>query len=269
MKRGLVLACMTVFVVGYVLILNPGARGQDEIRIDRKHFRELKTRYVKYGFKPGQTIVQEATSVHFKLPGGVPKITQTGVSSTFVLAGECDASCTYELLDFPAVKTGYGSSVGVAFDAPEDNCWGGIQRAYHPTEGSCYLVMTVLPGDDGKPKESFKAVPTKTTKGRLGIQRVKDELIFLAADSHSAELVELHRFKFTDQTMRGVRFFADPGGSPTPLEARLGDLRVRAEEITGGIPKRDVEGFPWHWPALGVSLLAIAGFVVWRRFKST
>jgi len=84
----------------------------------------------------------------------------------------------------------------------------------------------------------------------------------LPPDGPTAELTEVHRFPFTDETVRGVRFFADPGGSPTALEARLGDMVVRAEEITPGIPKRDQEGFHWLWPAIGGTVV-LGGLVGW------
>ena len=262
MKRGLALFLFALFLSGFVVSVGPRADGQEEVKIDRKHFRELKAKFITYGFNPKQSVVQEGANLHFKLPAGVPKIGQTGVSSKFVLAGECQASCTYQLIDFPAAKTGYGSSVGVVFDTPEENSWGGIQREFNPGVGNCYLLMTVLPGSDGKLQEQMKFVPTKATKGKMGIQRIKNELVFLAADSLTAELAEIHRVNFTDETIRGVRFFADPGGSPTALEARLGDMTMQAEEITGGIPKRDQEGFPWQWPAIGVAALLV-GVVLW------
>jgi hypothetical protein len=267
MKRGLVIAAVAMFMCGFVLFLDQSAVGQEEVKIDRKHLRELKAKFVSYGYNPKQSMVQEGANLHFKLPSGVLKIGQTGVSSKFVLAGEGEASCMYQLIEFPVVKTGYGSGVGLAFDAPEENSWGGIEREFHPRFGSCYLLMTVLPGSDGKMKEQIKAVPTKATKGKIGLQRIKNELVFLAAESPTADLAEIHRFTFTDETIRGVRFFADPGGSPTALEARLGNMTIRAEEITGGIPKKEQERFAWEWPALAGGSLVV-GVLVWWLLRN-
>ena len=180
----------------------------------------------------------------------------------FVLAGECEASCNYQLINFPECKTGYGSSIGLVFDAPAENSWGGIQRAFNPKYGNCYILMTALPGSDGKMTEQFKLLATKTTKGKLALRREKSDLVFLAAETPGAELAEIHRFPFTDQTIRGVRFFGDPGGSPTPLEARLGDMQIRAEEITGGIPKKEVEGWNTQWLVVPAAVLLV-GLLGW------
>ena len=224
--------------------------------------RELKLKFGMYGFNPKETLALEGANLHIKLPAGVPNVTQTAIYSKFVLSGECDASCTYELLNFP-VKTGYGSMVGMAFDAPQEGAWGGIERVTRPRTGDCYFVMTMLPGADGKMKTQTGLFPTKVVKGKLGLRREGSDLIFMAADSPTAELAEVHRFPFSDETIRSVRFFGDPGGSPTALEARLGNLSIRAEEMTAGITKMEPQGFPWGWLVVG-GAIALAILLVWR-----
>jgi hypothetical protein len=71
---------------------------------------------------------------------------------------------------------------------------------------------------------------------------------------------------FTDATVRQVRIFADPGGCDTELDARIYDVRIIAEEITGNVPKRDkADGLGW-WPiALGIAVAVSVGYVVWRK----
>jgi len=44
---------------GFVLFLDSRVGGQEEVKIDRKHFRELKSKFVFYGYNPKQTVVQE------------------------------------------------------------------------------------------------------------------------------------------------------------------------------------------------------------------
>ena len=266
MKRNDVLAALAPFVLGMPLHFLPVARSQDEVKIDRKHMRELKAKFWIYGSNPRQLVVQEGANLHIKIPAGLPNVSQAGVYSKFVLAGNCEASCTFQLINFPIVRTGYGSMVGMAFDGPVERSWGGIERVFIPKSGNCFVFMTVLPDTDGTMKQQIKIVSTKSISGKIGLKREKNDLIFLAAESPTADLIELHRFPFTDETIRSVRFFGDPGGSPTSLEVRLTDMTISAEEITGGIPKRELNAFPWHWPAIGAATL-LGGFLVWHVLR--
>ena len=99
------------------------------------------------------------------------------------------------------------------------------------------------------------------------LRREKKELICLVADKPGADLVELCRVPFGDNTIRKVRIFADSGGSSTALNARIGSIKILAEEITGGLPKREKGGRWWWW--LGGAVLLCAGIatyvIYWRR----
>jgi hypothetical protein len=60
-----------------------------------------------------------------------------------------------------------------------------------------------------------------------------------------------------------VRFFADAGGSPTNVDVRLKGIKVRAEEITAGIPQlQPVAWNPlWLWAIVPASAI---GLLYWR-----
>jgi hypothetical protein len=67
--------------------------------------------------------------------------------------------------------------------------------------------------------------------------------------------------------IRAVRFFADPGGSPTAIDARLRDIEMRAEEITGDIPKsEEATSSGWLWFAVaGAGALLFLAWQLYRR----
>lgn len=222
----------------------------------------LRTQFGTYGYRPQQSLRVEADGLRFWLPAGVAQVGQTGFYSYFVLAGDCEASCAYELRNLQPPRGGYGSGVGLAFDAGDEVGRCVIQRVHKTPEGAGYALNVHLIGADGKASDENRFVPTKAKRGRIGLKRVKKELIFLASDDPGTEGKEIDRLTFTDRTIRAVRLFADPGGSPTAIDARVNKIDVRAEQITGGVPEKEKPRTQWWWlaafPAIG------AGVLVWR-----
>ncbi len=248
------------------LFLSPaaGAAGErkDELKIDPSSPGLLRTGFATYGYLPPQSIVLEKESYRFRLPAGVARVGQTGVYSYFLLSGDCEVSITFELINLQPPREGYGSGVGLAFDAGEEVGRASIQRVDKNSKESGYVLQT-SPGRGDKVKEEYRFVPTPAWRGRIGMRRVKKELVFLASDDLSAPLKEVGTLPFTDGTVRSVRFFADPGGSPTALDVRVGQIQVRAEEITGGVPRKEAARSLWLllW-VLGP--VVVAGLLFWR-----
>jgi hypothetical protein len=167
------------------------------------------------------------------------------------------------LLTVQTPKTGYGSGLGLALDLEEEGNWGSIQRVHKLPDGNGYILQTKLTAANGQMHEEYHFEPREARWGRIGLRREKKELVFLAADNTAEPLVEIKRLPFTDRTIRVVRFFADPGGSPTALDVRVRDVSVRAEEITGGVPERDRQGSSWWW-LWGLPVVGGVGFWYWR-----
>jgi hypothetical protein len=238
---------------------------RDELTIDRANLRVLLTRFSVYGFRPGQSVLPEADGLRLALPGGVAGVAQTGVYSYFALAGDCEVIVTYELLNIQAPKEGYGSGLGLAFDAGDEVGRGAIQRVTKPGEGSGYVLQSGLAKSKGEIKEQYRFVSASAERGQMGLRRVKKDLVFLAADGPDEPLKEVDRMPFTQRTIRAVRLFADAGGSPTAVEVRVREVEVRAEEIAGGEPRLK-KGLPRRW-WLWVAAPAAAGvllFGLWR-----
>jgi hypothetical protein len=234
-----------------------------ELKADGSNPRIWQTRFGAYGYQ-NKSIIPEPDGIRFYLPARVEGITQTGVYSFFAMAGDCEATLTYQFIKVQPPKTGYGCGMGLAFDLPDGRGRGDIQRVNRVGDKSGYLLHTE---GIGLKETEDRFIPTTATWGRLGLRRTKNELIFLAADE-GAELEEIERRPFTEETIRAVRLFADPGGSPTSVDVRFKSVEMRAEEITGGVAERDVATSAWWWlllliPAAGV---AVVLFWLWRTF---
>jgi hypothetical protein len=227
------------------------------------------THFARFGYLPLNSINREEHGLRFKLPSAIKNIPQTGMYSYVALKGDFDISAEYEWIDVPPPKGGYGLSCGIAIDTLGAAGQVSLARAILPWKKNEHWIAFT----QGKPDESGKmkydttpAAKTKALTGRLALRREKDELICLAADG-AAELREVGRIPFTTETVRQVRLYADPGGSPTYVDMWMGGLKVRAEAITGAF--RLVEkkpGLGW-WPVFGVVVLAAALALVLLRRK--
>src|SRR6185437_7201382 len=230
------------------------------------NFAVLRARFGTYGYQPRQAIFLEASGLRLRLPAGGSAIPQTGLYSYFALAGDCEVALTYELLNVPPPRTGYGSGVGLAFDVEGGAGRGVIQRVFRPGAGDGCVLQTA-PGESGTGmKDVDRFVPAASRRGRLGLRRVKNELIFLLADTPDDPLKEIERLPFTDRTIRAMRVFADPGGSSTAVDVRVRQIDIRAEEIAGGVPRTEPKQWSWAW--LWLLVPAIGGVFVFRTWRA-
>jgi hypothetical protein len=249
----------------------PADEAKAVLRLDGSNPKALQTKFGIYGFRSKQAIFMETDGYRFYLPAQ-EKIPQTGVYTYFALSGDCEVIASYELLKIETPKAGYGASVGMAFDIAAGKDRGDIQRVDRVGGESGYAIHSSFGGGKGQKKDEDRFVAAKSKRGQMGLRRVKDELIFLAAED-GGELREIDRMPFTEETIRAVRFFADPGGSPTVVDVRVRQIEMRAEEITGGVTEKDASLSPWWWLLLLIPLSAAAaggGFWFWwsRRQKA-
>ena len=238
---------------------------KDTIKIDAANPNVVHTMFGSYGYQPRREIAPAPGGVRIKLPAGSGKIPQTGLYSLFTLAGDCEVSCKFELIDVPEPKAGYGCGVGIGFDLAEDDGRGTIQRMTRLKNEAVFVLQTNLYGDHDKREVVEKLAPAKGKRGWLGLRRVKKELIFLAASDWNESPVEIERMPFSDRAIQAVRFYADSGGSPTAVDARFLDITIQAEEITGAVPKSEQPvSRLWLWGLLGVAVCSLG----WLRYRS-
>jgi hypothetical protein len=256
---------LTLILLTTIFLAPSPGQGQEtkvDLTIDGSKPHLLRTLFSVYGYLPHQSIVAEPGGViRFRLPDGVTGTSQTGVYSYFALAGDCEVTITYQVLKLATPKTGYGSSVGLAFDLDAGQGRGGIQRVCQLKGKHGYALETNLKERE-KPEE-YRFVSATAREGRIGLRRAGKELIFLTADRPLDPLQEIGRMPFTDQTIRVVRLFADSGGSPTEIDARVGQIEMHADQMTGGIPRK-VEAPPSRWWLWLILPTTATPFLWWR-----
>ena len=270
MRHRRVLAWLALAVVLVAPLLYADGPKALDFGADAKQFESL---FGRYGYQPTQTIVVEKKGVRFKMPTTAKGIEQTGLYSFFVLAGDFEIVADYEIINLPAPTKGYGASFGIAVEAKDTGAFIALARGHPGGKGKTneYLV-TLGEKEEGKPKYSHpsrEATPSK--KGRLIIRREKKEIVCLVADKPTEEPRELARVPFSTGTIKQIRLFADTGGSPTDLDARLANLQVTTvtEEITAGTPRSE-ERIAWGWwlTVLGAILLPFLGYWLYRHQRA-
>ena len=229
--------------------------------------------FSRYGKTPAKVIRYENQFIRFVFPAG-GKLTEAdphGLYSYFSLAGDFEVSAEFEIRTLTAPETGYGVSIGIALETTTP--FGNVQitRGFMgdkpPVAG--YIFTQAIPHESDT-KYEVTMFPSTAKRGRMALKREKDELIFLAADKPADSLSELGRIKFTKEKITKMRFVADRGGDNNTFDNSIGSLKVRADEITGGLPKEELaEGPNWFRIACYVGLLGGIGFFIqrWRRRK--
>jgi hypothetical protein len=258
-----------------VLVSAQGTAGdmKMEVKIDGSNPRLLQNKFGAYGYRQQQVLFPETDGMRFYLPA-TEGTAQAGVYSLFALAGDCEVVLNYELLKVPPPTKGYGSGLGIAFDIGEGarGGRGDLQRVLRTgNKDNNGVKLHSHVSEKGKPKLEQPDVfaQNDSKKGVLCLRRAGKELIGLTADGESDPLQEIGRLPFTDETIRAVRLFADPGGSPTVVDVRLRRIEMRAEQVTGGVAEKDVLVSYWWLVALVVILSASAAvmWLLWREYR--
>ncbi len=214
-----------------------GGEMKTEYKFDRANPKLLEKFFETYGYQAKQVIFREADTIRFRVPSGLKDMEQTGIYSKFALAGDGEVTCSYQIIDVPVPETGYGCGIGLAFDLEANGGKATFQRLIKKGEGDCFVFSSELKGRGGKMPEQYETRKATAKWGQLTMRRIKKEVIFLAKEGEEAEWQEIGRLPFSDRTIRPVRVYVDAGGSPTTVDMRIGQLEIRSEEATPGIPK--------------------------------
>ncbi len=228
--------------------------------------RLLDSRFSRYGFTPTRTIARENRHVRFKLPP-LKDVGQTGIYSYFAMAGDFEVEGSFDLLTLTEPTKGYGASVGIALDTEGPAGQLQFARGQRVKEFPSYLITRAIPKDKEMTYDTQRFA-AKAKSGKFVLKRQNADLTILVSEGKD-DMTELAKIPFTTATVRKIRLFADTGGSPTSLDGRIGNLKVRAEEITGGIATRDV-AFNWlGWLSTILFFAACVGVAYYFYWKRT
>jgi hypothetical protein len=256
-----------LFLVVSSTTLAQSPRGPEEIDIVKSP-RLYGTHFGRYGKTPSKVIRFNQQFVRFLFPNGEKELDQHGLYSYFSLAGDFEIEVEFELTALKAPSEGYGPSIGIALEtvtALGDVTWSrGLTGDKPPLSG--WILTRSIPQENERKYES-QFFPSNAKQGKLGFKRERDDLIFLASEKKNEPLQEIGRLPFTREKITKMRFVADRGGDANFFDNQIGKLKVRAAEITGGLPQEELgDGPNWFRIACLVTLIGGAWFFIkrWR-----
>jgi hypothetical protein len=208
----------------------------------------------------------EAAGLRITLPTGHPdKRIGTGVATTFPIKGDFEITVGFEILKEPGpAETGQGTGLflGVDLDTPEDNratLTRGVREAKQLTT---WFQLTGA-GPDKSEVDELRSFPSAgAARGRLRLVRAGSTLSHYAAEGSSEEFLLLRAHRFAGGDVRAVRVGGYTGGPAAALDARVTDLRIRADSLPGvpgataGAP-RTAAGRGWPAAASVVGLVVV------------
>jgi hypothetical protein len=170
----------------------------------------------------------EAEGLRLTLPTDGQATSGWGVGLRFALAGDFEVTGTFELLSIAPPEGGAGAGVAInALPAPDWKKFAKIGRFLRADAGDVYVAET---WNKGRPQDYHRQVlPTVSRTGMVRLMRRGSVLHYLAANAAGGEFREIAAWEFGPEDFSMVRFIANNNGSPTPVEARLLNLRVTAD----------------------------------------
>ena len=248
-----------------ICLLVTSARAEDPMtsmmQMDQLSSSVWASRFGRYGNSSQNSISFGPGAVRLRVPANRNNASEVGLYSYFALAGDFEITATYELLSSSVSPRRLRGRVGLAVDAEQGAWHGSITRTYTPGEGLAYLLESTQAAPAGNDGSSRLSVAATGKEGRMGLRRLGNRLVFLAANGRTAPLAEVGQLPCTERAIRTVRLFADAGEPPAGADVRLSAIEIRAEEITAGIPR--TTGRTTAWGLLASLAMLIVAVAAW------
>lgn len=195
-------------------------------------------RYFNVGGKTGslvrKLVIPEEAGVRITLPGHEEPIGMLGFECQTAVAGDFEATLSYEIVKSEKPTKGYG--IGLSFWVVADNA---------PSDIATLGRRVVQKGDilgtdrqhyvDGKDVHDVKRWNTKDQRGKLRLARMGEEVVYSAAGDDGV-FAELRRAAFPTAPLKAIRVTADTGGSLGEFEALITELVVRSKGPVAAAP---------------------------------
>jgi serine/threonine protein kinase len=211
-----------------------------------------------------------------------PPWAPVGVVPSFRLAGNFEVTGTYELLPGDRPIRGIGAGVVLWLFTGRVNNTKFAEIAHFlrpgPGDGNVFVASYWVDVPTG-PNRGHQAQPATARTGRLRLIREGSTVRFLAADGASTDFRELTRADFGADDLL-VRFAVNNNGSPTPVDARLVDFKIRAAAVTPddpppgadpeppGVPAQGLTGKTWLALGVVMSLTVALCLAVWHSRRA-
>jgi hypothetical protein len=230
------------------------ARGQGpDAKYAQEYFQSFKGRpdnaptFGLVGPDADQCIRFEPEGLRITLPRDAPADRpNVALSTGLAVQGNFEITLRYELLKEPSPhdtgKRGARLHLLALLDKPG---WsrGVISRQVVANGQPSYATGSVLVNEDpGRSPPKWKLIPTRTKTGCLRMVRRGSVMSYYVSEGDNPEFRFLHDFPFSNEDLKDVRIVGEGGGNGDDkgiLDARITDLRVRANAVSAGALMED------------------------------
>ena len=259
-------------------------RGQaQEPREDRVDFRGRKIDENLFAFVgpyAKRQIKEEAGGLRIVLPAEFAKPAPTGLLWKSRVAGDFEITLSYELLkaNRPTKGGGVGVNLYLKTDTPKDEAVL-LSRIHQVKGGNVYFCTRTTVNKEGNRQADKTAIPTEALSGMLRLTRRGREVAYSVAEGDKADFRRLHAVDLGTEEVKYLRIAVDPGGSESPVEARLRSFVVKQQMepvADAPPPKAPAQDEPSSskWPLyllalIGLIVLGCGGWFCWRSFAKS
>jgi hypothetical protein len=210
----------------------------------------------------------EDGGIRITVPAVRPKLEPVGILLAAPVSGDFEITAGYELLkvdmpDKPGAMAGLEIYLMTATPTQEAV---GFYRVVANAGGDMFqCTRMTYEGDRRRYKNSY--APATSKAGRLRLTRAGSEVVFWAADGPGADFQEVGHYDLGREDLKMVRLAAYTN-SPHPVDLRLTDLKIRAEDLDVGPDPGAAEagGRPKVWSKGWLAAAAIIFLLVGMAF---
>jgi hypothetical protein len=210
-------------------------------------------------------------------PGKWREGPRSGVVAPFTITGDFEITIGFEILAEPEpgnTETGTRLTLGIALDTPQKNL-ATLSRAVQRDGPMFFAWISLWDAATNKPRNRGRGTRTSARTGRLRMVRTAADLLYYASAGADEEFTLLQKYPFPSQRLQHVSIVANSGGPQASLDARVSDLRIRAESISAAPALSPIALSPGPVPVvltLGLLITLAFAFGVWlclrRRYRS-
>ena len=204
---------------------------------------KVKRLFRRFNTAPNRTAELTPEGVDFKIGPG-KAAGNVGYDLDAHIVGDFQMEVKYAILTAPdVVSEGYGLMLGLRAKISDKVGDGAMNRGIYVKENGAYHAGRAVPLGSGK-RYAGRSFPSKTRSGRMGLRRVGDRLIYLAAETPDGEFLKLTEYPYpADKPVSVVTLYADSGGSEALFEGRLYDFKLMTgASIPADLPDGTAQG---------------------------
>lgn len=218
-------------------LADDGGKFAQEFYHSFKSHSELPRQFVLFGPGADRCVKVEPAGLRITLPaefGGQRR--GTGIQSEFGVHGDFEVTMSFEILQDPDPSESVGPTrfgLALALPLPAQNM-ATFGRVVPPKKEPRFTTWMILANEvAGKPLERFDPFISNQKKGALRMVRKGTMLAYYLAEDSAEEFQLLKEYVFVKDDLIDIRLSGINGSPKAALDARIFDVRVRAESMPG------------------------------------